>query len=222
MASEEEGQRKLRLEDVLDRVNREIGETITVMGQEVCKIPDFISSFFHSTSGWSDIHVEGHQKLQALGYHDLVERAKPLFGQALDLWLEKGYRYGPSLLTAREHEKIHSSGYERFMVLPDTVVSIANQTLKLSEEKDEPMSVGEIQRGRILAGMPAIDDSGTVTGEIVPISDSYHFLSEQRKGEVKVCEQQIVSTLRTIVNEAVGMKVAELTRYKSIVRAAKR
>jgi len=209
---------KLTLEKVIGKVHQEIGETITNMGHEVSDIPDFISRFLQGDShiGWGGFHSI-YRKGDALGYKDLVETAKPLFDQARDIWLEKGYRHSGALLTAREHQEVGSSGYGQYMVMPDTVVSVANQTLKLMEEK-KTMTIEEIRRARILEGMTNIDDTGTVTGEIVPITDSYHFLSEERKAEIKKLEQQIISGLRSIVNEAIAMKVADLTKYEGVIK----
>ncbi len=205
---------KLTLEKIIGEVHQEIGESITRMSREVSGIPDFTSRFLQGNL--VELFDVIYRKFESLGYDDLIERAKPLAKQANDVWLEKGYRFSAALITAREHKECGSSGYGKYMVMPDTVVSIANQTLKLREE-DEPMTVEEIRRARILEGMPTIDDTGKVTGEIVPITDSYHFLSEKRKAEVKELEQRIISELKGIVSEAVARAAARLTNYKDVV-----
>jgi len=216
MADFEDEQPKLTLEKILAKAHQEVGETITRIGGKVSDIPDFISRFLQGQIDLREFN-EVYDKGNALGYIDLVEKAKPLFDQARGIWLEKGYRHQPALNTLNEHLAVGSSGYGQFESMPNTVISIANQTLRLREEKN-PMTLEEIRRARILYGMPNIDDTGTVTGEIVPITDSYHFLSEGRKAEVKELEQQIISGLKSVVYEAVARRVAELTKYKDIIR----
>lgn len=217
MADFDDEQPKLTLEKIIGSIHREIGDTITRIGSEVIVIPDFISRFLQGNESWANFHVEGYRRIAAIGYEGLTERLKSLYEQAKDIFLEKGFRHSGALSTAREHKEVGSSGYALYEVMPDTVVSIANQTLKLVEEK-QPMTIEEIRRARILEGISTIDDTGTVTGEIVPITDSYHFLSEERKAEVKELEQQIISGLRSVVYEAVARRVGELTKYKDVIR----
>ncbi len=212
-------EQELTLENVIGKAHQEIGESITRMSRDVSDIPDFTSRFLQGTLG--ELFDVIYRRFESLGYDDLIERAKPLAKQASGIWMEKGYRYRAALLTAREHKECGSSGYEQYLVRPDTVVSIAELTLKLVRENEQriaaPMTIEEIRRARILEGMTTIDDTGTVTGEIVPITGSYHFLSEGRKAEVKLLEERIISGLRNIVNEAIGRKVADLTSYNSVI-----
>ena len=210
----------LSLEELTAQLTTDLRDVTVLLSERLSAIPDGIRRFFHADNfEFTDFNFISLQRSKAIGYADLKERAESLFQQAMTIVIEKGYRFKPSLYTAREHKEIGSSGYGKFMVMPDTIVRIANRTLNiLTGSEAEQMTVEEIRRARILYGMSTIDDTGTVTGEVVSIPDSYHFLQEERKGEIKRLEQQILLGLRDITTESFVRHVPNFAAYLKLIR----
>ncbi len=206
------------LERVIADLHRETGEVIVDMSRDVGSIPDDVSRLFHSPYGWNTFPTIASNKSRALDYPDLIERAAALIEEATTIWLEKGYRYMGALFTAQEHKECGSSGYKEYLAMPDTVVQIVKKRWGRTDDGIGPMTIEEIRRARILAGLPSIDDTGTVTGEQVPIANSYHFLSFKRAGEINQLEQKIVEGLKDVAYEAIARKVADFVRYEAISR----
>ncbi len=104
--------------------------------------------------------------------------------------------------------------------MPNRVVNVQKRALSREpQDEGELLSIQDIRTARILYGMPTIDDNGDVTGEIVPIPDSYHFLSAARRGEVIHEEREITAELDRIISEALKRYVRDFAMYKRNVES---
>ena len=160
--SDDNDEHKITLEKITDSLEKEIGWALIRLSKEIGDIPDFTGEFLQGNVDLSEFYSVPFRRIPILGYADLVGRAKPLLEQAETINHEKGYRYSGSLLTYNEHIAVGSSVPGKFSLMPDTVIQIANLTLKI-EEGEKAMSIEEIRKARILNGMSNIDDTGTVT-----------------------------------------------------------
>ena len=134
-----------------------------------------------------------------------------------DIRWEKGFRFGPSLLTSREHKEIGSTGYGGIYwdTDPDIPIPILKARLLASGQLDanttqhesSSYSMDEVDHARRLAGKTRLNlATGRVTDETDPqaTNDSYYFLSPQRRGEVIQKEEELVVEAGTITQAVVA------------------
>ncbi len=208
---------KPTLEKVLADNSQKIDAILVDIQKNISDLPDRTANWLYGENSASVFDFEFRNKSDFFGYEDLLKIRDSLYKQAVSIREEKGYRFGASLLTGREHRACGSSGYGRFEeAMPDVPVPIADLTLKLCVD-EHVMTIEEVRKARELLGMSTIDETGKVTGEIVEITDSYHFLSPERKAEIIVLEQRIIDELKGVVEEAYSRHQKALSEYKNLV-----
>lgn len=137
-------------------------------------------------------------------------QARAMFDEIGAIFHEKGFRFRAALLTPREHREVGSSGYEKYYDLdPDVPIPLLQRRLIAEGKRDfDPSSnidtlltVAEVDRARRLQGKPTIDiTTGRVTGQVdkTAATDSYFFLSPERREQVIKREQEILEGLKAI------------------------
>ncbi|MBI2011537.1 hypothetical protein HYS91_02095 [Candidatus Daviesbacteria bacterium] len=140
----------------------------------------------------------------------LKPEATRLLKKAMQIMDEKGFRFGPALLTPREHKEIGSSGYGGIFwdYDPDMPVPLIQTILVAEGKKDVPDSAevytqDEIDRARRLTGETALDpQTGRVTKLVdsEAANDSYYFLSPQRREEIMREEEDLLTSLEQLAN----------------------
>ena len=144
------------------------------------------------------------------------EQAAAVFDELRNIINEKGFRFGPALLTPREHDQIGSSGYSGIYwdTDPDIPVPLLRDRLiatgKITPEDEygsELYTYDEVDRARRLMGDTTLDpQTHRVTDEIdeEAASDSYHFLSPDRREEVKAREAELLKEIDRLAKLALA------------------
>lgn len=144
------------------------------------------------------------------------EQASQLVEELEAIRKEKGFRFGPSLLTSREHKEIGSTGYEGIYwdTDPDVPIPLLKARLialgqldQFIPDASDTYTIEEVDRARRLTGKTRLDLlTGRVTDQIDPeaANDSYYFLSSQRRGEIIQQEAELVMQASVIAKAAVS------------------
>lgn len=157
------------------------------------------------------------------------EQVSTLVAEIKDIMHEKGFRYPNALLTPREHQEIGSSGYGGiyFETDPDVPVPILHGRLiaegKIDSEEGKNASyvytVEETDRARRLMGETVLDlETGRVTDQVdeQAVSDSYIYLSPERKAEIKKREAEILAEIEAIATGAIEEQAKSVNILSSL------
>ncbi|MBI5220883.1 MAG: hypothetical protein HY978_03570 [Candidatus Liptonbacteria bacterium] len=136
-----------------------------------------------------------------------VGRMQSLLDEIEGITDEKGFLFDGAMSTPREHQQVGSSGYGGIYWETDPDVPVPILRVKLREKGIENMEDGQtytierMDRARRLAGLTALDlETGRATGNVdtEATKDPYHFLTAQRREEVRAREDEILNELKTI------------------------
>lgn len=157
------------------------------------------------------------------------EQTVGFIGEMRSLAHEKGFRFKPALLTSREHKNIGSSGYGGIFweTNPDVPIPILRDRLvaegKLDQDRSETYTLEEVDRARRLAGMTRLDPAtGRVTDEVdqEAASNSYYFLTPERRAEVVKREDEILVEINSVTKIAIAAHESSRDILPSLVAYA--
>lgn len=197
-----EQKRDAILEQVQGRINSFFGDL-----SELSKVDEMVQEAFRRDP---DPHF--FLFLPDLFSSDVATEVTQVFAEIRSIVQEKGFRFGPSLISGREHIKIGSSGYKTFEDEdPDVPVPLLQPKLaaagKIKPLEETPMPFEEVDRGRRLAGMTVLDPSTQrTTNETDPVAagDSYHYLSPERKLQIQARETEIRVRVNELAQHSLG------------------
>ncbi len=199
------------------------------------KVDRFLESIGRSVMGLGDkcaeVLREGRHEHWILYTKDILapsqkEQGATLLDEIAEIIYEKGFRFHSALLTPREHKNIGSTGYGGILWDEDPDVPVPILVRRLTEKgvdaeklgRAEELTFEEVDRARRISGWTTIDcQTGRVTGEVdaEAAQDSYHFLPENRKEEVKRREKEILEEIRKVADAS----LAEYETTRQVLRA---
>lgn len=198
-------------------------------GQEVNSIPGSFSTTLQR--GGDAVRVGYLITVADVVVPEYRERIKVLAQEVDNILEEKGFRFGSSLLTPREHKQVGSSGYGGVYLRadPDVPVPVLRARLFASgqiEPEKGPYgntiySVEEADRGRRLMGKTRLDlSTGRTTDRVdeEAANNSYFFLSPERAEEIKKSEQEILSGLQPIIEATTARHLASIAIIADLAR----
>lgn len=206
MYSDDLGRRKLYW---VKNATLEIERFLGFIGRDLAVLPQNTRATLQTGESGSNLHYLATIP-QAIPTPDR-ERAVDLIKEIQSITHEKGFRFRPALFTSREHQEIGSSGYGGIFwdTDPDIPIPILEQRLvaagKLNRDRSETYTLEEVDHARRLVGMTRLDlATGRVTNEVdqEAASDSYYFLSPERRAEVIKRESEILAEIDKITKNA--------------------
>src|SRR3989338_3824084 len=207
---------KLNLDDLMHNFDAEISRLLSNIGAELWAIQKNALDYLQGKSiHTGDISTINYHNIKLIRFDDLTEKVEALHKQIDAIYFEKGFREMPFLMSYSEHKERGSTEDGMYKEFPNTVIMLVNQKLGIPQENC--LSVEDINKARILKGYPPINEDGDIAGKAESINNSYYFLSEERESQIRGLEQQIISGLRIIIDEAISRHSPDLMAYKEMV-----
>ena len=141
------------------------------------------------------------------------EQLGDAISEVSDIMTTKGFQDPQFVLTPREHEQIHSSGFAGIYAEtdPDVPVPVLRAQLirdgLIEPDRGATLTLEEADRARRLLGKTRLDlNTGRVTDERdeAAARDSYHFLSAEEENIVRDREQHVLAEIDAIAASSVS------------------
>lgn len=210
--------------DAANKLNR----FLTRIGEDVTSFPSDCETLLRT--GDSQVDIDFDTITNAMTPSQRNNTAQVILG-IRGIASEKGFRYSSSLITSREHKELGSSGYGGIYEATDSDIPIPLLRARLIAEGKlldsglilEPsnnFTVEEVDKARRLAGMTSLDlATGRVTNQIDPeaASDSYYFLSSEKKIEIKQREEELLKIAEIISESSLAEHASTITIIEDLV-----